>query len=150
RPSARADLARAAGVAHLEDLPLYDLRIALDDEGGTFTLHEEVWFTNTEHTALREVVFRVYANAPPPSHAAPARPPPVTFDRGACADGACTVTGESPSVIAVRPAAPIAPGGHLRVEFDLHGTLPRIDSSRTNVMAQGMESLSMLGAGESS
>ncbi len=146
RPAARAELAR---VTRPDRLPLYDLRLAFNAADRTFTLREELWFTNTERAPMADVVLRVYANAARPSqgHTVVVNPP-VRFVRGECTGETCAVRQESPSVIAVRPRAPLPPGGRLRVVVELSGTLPEIDSSRTNIMAQGMESLSMLGAGE--
>ncbi len=150
RPSARVDLARVAGVAHLEDLPLYDLDVSIDHTAGSFTLHQDVWFTNTENVPLSEVVLRVYANVADPAHPpAAGHRPPVNFVHGECVGSPCTVTAESPSVIAVRPSTPVAPHGRLRMRLDLSGVLQRIDGSRTNVLAQGLEGLmTAFGAGE--
>ncbi|MDB4931492.1 MAG: Aminopeptidase, partial [Myxococcaceae bacterium] len=74
---------------------------------------------------------------------------PVRFGRGACVGATCAVTAESPSIIVVRPSTPVAPGGRLRVAIDLTATLPAIAPGRTNLMAQGMESMSALSSGES-
>ena len=152
RPAARAELARAARVERLDVLPLYDIQLAFDAAPRNVTVREEVWFTNTERAPMRDVVLRVYANAVRPAAEGHGRAavvnPPVRFVRGSCAGDGCAVTQESPSVIVVRPRAPIAPGGRLRVVIELAATLPEIDSARTNIFAQGMESLSMLGASE--
>lgn len=157
RPSVRADVVAASRLARLDALPYYDLRLTIGADGRSYTLHEELWFTNNERTPLNELVLRLYGNAtvsPPPSGSgAQGRTvvlhPPIAFVRGSCPDASCTVTHEALSVLAVRPTAPIAPGGHLRVALDLTGNLPEIDASRTNIFAQGMESLSSLGASES-
>ena len=109
-------LAQAAGPLHR--LPLYDLTLRLADNGRDFTVREAVTVTNTERAPLRDLVLRVYGNAPrPPANAAQggaqaARPsgPPVRFVRGSCEGGACTVAAESPSVVVVRLAQPLAPG----------------------------------------
>jgi hypothetical protein len=148
RPAARAGAAQSAGVASLEDLTYYELGLDVDPSAAQFTLHEEVSFTNTTGTTLNEVVFRLYANVLPRSHPA-TQIPPVTFVSGACsAPYACTVVPESPSAIAVRPSAPLAARGRLRVRFELRGALERIDSSRTNILAQGLEGLTSIGASE--
>lgn len=147
RPAARVDLAATAGVAHIEDLPLYDLDIVLDHSAATFTLHEEIWFTNTDNVPVNEVVFRLYANVTGDA-AQPGHPPRVSLVRGACVGAACSVTSEGPSVIVVHPTAPVVPGGRLRVSMELTGSLQRIASSRTNVLMQSLEGLTQLASGE--
>ncbi len=156
QPAAREDLVRAAGPAHR--LPLYDLTLRLADNGRDFTLHEVVTVTNTERAPLRELVFRVYGNATRPQGATPAAGgptpaggatlagPPVQFVRGSCEGAGCTVRAETPSVIAVRPGQPLAPGATTRITLDLTGTLPEIAPGRTDLMTQGLESLATMGA----
>lgn len=146
RPAERAGAAQAAGVAHAEDLPLYDLSIDLDLAAGAVAVREEVWFTNRESAPLDELVLRIYAN----TTAARARRPAVRFDGGRCLDGAaCTVTAPSAEVLVVRPATPLAPGARLRLGLDLAATLERLAPSRTNLMAQGLEGLASMQSGES-
>ncbi len=146
RPEARADAATAARVAHLEDLPLYDLDVAVDLANRSFTLSEQLWLTNLESTALPEVVLRVYANALPAKGAGAS--PPVRLIEGSCVGGPCTVTPDGASAISVRPQTPLGPGGRLRVKLRLEGLLGSIDSSRTNMLAQGLEGLpGLLGGG---
>lgn len=150
RPGARQSLA-ASGVTALDALPGYDLALTVQPGPRTFSLREELSFTNTGRAPLREVVLRVYANAvrPPSGHAAPAWAPPVRFVRGSCAGVTCAVSAESPSVIVVRPSSPVAPGQRLRAVIQVEGTLPEIAPGRTNLMAQGLESMGSLSAGES-
>jgi|GEM_PF-372878 len=166
RAAERAGAAQAAGVAHAEDLPLYDLSIDLDLGAGAVAVREEIWFTNRESAPLAEIVLRIFANTAHPSAARPApattrrgqrapaaAPPqraPVRFDGGRCLDGStCSVTSPDPGVLVVRPATPLAPGARLRIAVDLGATLERIDSARTNLMAQGLEGLTSMQSGES-
>ncbi|MFO0626341.1 MAG: M1 family aminopeptidase [Polyangiales bacterium] len=154
RSSARGDAATAAGVGSLDALPRYDLTVRLDDAGRAFTVDEVFSFTNPERAPMREVVLRVYANATRPAgHAQGGRTtviPPMRFVRGSCEMAGCTVASESPSVLVLRLASPLAPGGRLRARIAYEGTLDEIAASRTNVLAQGMESLAAMGAGEGS
>ncbi len=155
RPGVRAGVARSAGLRSLDLLPRYDLTVTIDPNGRRFTLNEEVWFTNTERVPLPDLVFRVYGNAVRPSStpAGAGRPrvvPAVRFVRGQCSERPCTVSEETPSVLTVRPATPLAPGQRIRVTFALEGNLPEIDASRTNILAQGMESMASMGASEGS
>jgi hypothetical protein len=139
RPEARADAAAAAGVRRLEDLPLYDLDVSIDATAKTFTVREDLWLTNTGSSPLAEVVLRVYADALP---AKSGSAPPVRLVSGSCViGGPCLVEPDGPSAISVRPTAPMAPGGRLRVSLALAGVLDTIDSSRTNLLAQGLEGL---------
>ena len=152
RPAGRAGAAQAAGVAHAEDLPLYDLSVDLDLAAGAVAVREEVWFTNRESAPLDELVLRIYANTTTPgtASAAHSRRPAVRFDGGRCLDGAaCTVTAPSADVLVVRPATPLAPGARLRLGVDLGATLERIAPSRTNLMSQGLEGLASMQSGES-
>lgn len=152
RPSARQSLA-ASGVTALDALPGYDLTLTVQPSARTFTLREELYFTNTERAPMREVVLRLYANAvrPPPARGSGAPPwtPPLRFVRGSCVGSTCAVSAESPSVIVLRPSSPIAPGQRVRAVIDVEATLPEIAAGRTNIMAQGMESMSAMSAGES-
>ncbi len=151
RPAARQSLG-SSGVGPLDSLPGYNLTLTVQPTARTFALHEELYFTNTERSPMREVVLRLYANAVRPPARRPGEPawaPPVRFTRGACVATTCAVSAESPSVLVVRPGAPLAPGARLRVTLDLEATLPEIAAGRTGLMAQGMESLSALSAGES-
>jgi hypothetical protein len=147
RPSARVDVAKAAGVKSLEDLPLYDLGLSLDVAKGTFTLDEEIWFTNVESKPLDEVVLRIYANSSEGGTAG-AKKPLVSLVKGSCVAPSCMVKTEHASTIAVKPSSPIAPGAHLRIQLTLKGELDVIEDGRTNVFAQSLESLSTLGGGE--
>jgi len=146
RPWARAALPSAAGLQRFDQLPFYDLALTLAPGERGFTLREEIWFTNNERAPMPEVLLRVYANATRRAQG----DPPVRYTVGRCATVACTIRQESPSVIAVRPRVPLAPGVTLHITLELQGRLDEIEASRTNILAQGLESLSMLGAGESS
>lgn len=152
RPAARADAVAAARLPAADALPRYDLAIRLDEGGRRFTLDETFHFTNTERAPMREVVLRVYANATrPAAGTAGARAtviPPMRFVRGRCELVGCAVVAESPSVLVLRLASPLAPGGRLRARLAYEGVLDEIPPSRTNLLAQGMESLAAMGAHE--
>ncbi len=152
RPAARQTLA-ASGVTALDALPGYDLRLTVQPTTRTFTLREELYFTNNERAPMREVVLRLYANAirPPAPRAGAASPwtPPLRFVRGSCVGATCAVSAESPSVIVLRPSTPLAPGQRIRAVLDVEATLPEIAAGRTNLLAQGMESMSAMSAGDS-
>jgi len=147
RPEQRADAARAAGVQHLEDLPLYDLDLDVDLAAPRYTLEERLWFTNLESAPLSEIVLRLYPNETRKAASEPE--PPVRLVSGACEGGAtCTVAMDGPSAISVRPSKPVPAGGRLRIKVVLSGRLEVIDKSRTNLMAQGLEGLASLGSTE--
>jgi hypothetical protein len=144
RPEARAGMAHALGVARTEDLTLYDLDLAYDPPAAAFTLSEDVWFTNTTSEPLADLVFRIYANASPPDSG-----PLVVFLSGTCpTDSRCVVTTPNPSAVRIQPSSALAPGDRLRISLALKGNLTRIDSSRTNLMSQGLEGMmAMMGGG---
>jgi hypothetical protein len=133
-------------VARLEDLPLYDLDISVDPDAARFSLGEEVWFTNTTGAPLPDLVFRVYVNAAP----AEGSLPQVRFVSGSCVDGPrCVVTVATPSAVRVAPEGGIPEGGRVHLKLSFEGVLTRVDSSRTNLMAQGLEGVrSILGGGD--
>jgi len=141
RASARRGLPRAAGVARLEELTLYDLDLDLNLDRRSYDLQERIWFSNRGGGPLREIVLRVYGNAV-------AGPAPVELRGGACRGRPCTVEAEGPTTLVVRLATPLRPGERLRVDLHLRGRLRVIDSSRTNVLSQGLESLTNLGSAE--
>ena len=152
-PSLRGDARRNAFTAAQtapDALPRYDLTLRLDDDGRRFTLGESFSFTNTTSSPMSEVVLRVYANAARPASqgARTTVIPPIRFTQGRCENVRCDVTAPSPSVIVLRFASPLAPGGRLRAQLSLEGTLDEIAASRTSLLAQGMESLMSMGAAE--
>jgi len=143
REPERVGLERAAGVARLEDLPLYDLNVYIDPDAGLFDLTEELWFTNREPEALREIHLRIYGNAEP-EPGKPAPPPVVTMSSGHCVAVSCTVTSPSPSLLVVTPSQPVSPGGRLRIRLVLGGALPRRNPEDTGLIAQSLGSLGAL------
>ncbi len=74
----------------------------------------------------------------------------VTLVSGGCNGAVCGVTASSASTIVVKPDASVAPGGRVEIALKLTGKLEAIDSSRTNMLSQSIEGLSMLGGGEAS
>lgn len=138
RESQRAGLPERLEVARLEQLEHYDLHVAVEDELRAFGLREVVHVTNDERAPWREVALRIFANV----IATPGEAPPVSMIAGECLDGvSCTIEQTAPSILVVRPSAPIAPGATLRVQLDLQGRLREIDASRTTMMAQSQEGL---------
>ena len=145
RPDARVGLAQALGVTRIEDLPLYDLDLSYDPAQATFTLGEDVWFTNTTGAPLSDLVLRIYANASPPDGG-----PQVRFVSGSClADARCGFSMASPSAVRVALLNPLPPGGHVRFKLALTGALTRIDASRTNFLSQGLEGMRAIFGGGS-
>lgn len=146
RPSARAALPASAGLTRLDAIPLYDLELDANPEAQSFRVRQELYFTNLERTPLADLVFRLYANGTRRAANGAVIMPPIRLLRGGCRDErgvelSCTVLAESSAVITARPAQPIAPDARIRVWLELEGRLDAIDSSRTNLLAQGMESL---------
>lgn len=147
RPSERAGLASALGVGTLSSLPLYDLHVSIDDQLRGFGLRERVVVTNDDTRPWRDVTMRIFVNAA----IAPGASAPVRFLEGRCLDGvSCEFEQPSPSVLVVRPSAPIAPGAHLRFELDLQGVMPEIEDDRLSMMSQGLESLASIEGGQAS
>lgn len=145
RPEERAALASELGVTSLSSLPLYDLHVAIDDQLRGFGLRETVVVTNVDAQPWRDVAMRIFVNAA----VAPGAAPNVRFLDGRCLDGvSCEFEQRSPSVLVVRPSAPLAPGAHLRFELDLQGTMPEIEDDRLSMMSQGLESLAALEGGQ--
>lgn len=148
RPGQRADLATRAGIRNLDELPLYDLDLDVDVDKATFELKEKVFFTNRESKPLDEVVLRIYGNSTE-GGTATSGGPLVAFGSGSCVGQTCEVKSEGPSTISVKPAKTLAPGDRLVIEMKMSGRLEEIDASRTNLLAQSIESLPMLGGAES-
>jgi hypothetical protein len=151
RPATRAGLPGSAGLARMDALPLYDLDLEVNPEGHAFRVREELYFTNNERAPLEDVALRLYANTSRRASNGSVILPPLRVMTAGCRDEAgrslaCAVDTSAPSVVSVRPSQPIAPGGRIRLWFELEGRLDAIDASRTNFMAQGMESLSHITA----
>lgn len=147
RVEERAGLAAALGVSALDALPLYDLHLSIDAGLRGFGLRERVVVTNGETRPWVDVVMRIFVNAPVSAR----RAPPVRLLEGRCLDGVrCTFEQPSPSVVRIRPEAPLAPGSSLRFELDLQGTMASIDDERLTMLGQGLESLAALEGGVTS
>jgi hypothetical protein len=150
RPSTRATLPASTGLTDLTALPLYDLELDVNPEAHTFTVREELWFTNTESAPMSELVLRLYANTPHRTSAGAVVLPPIRYVRGHCTDAQqnpviCTIASDNPAIITVQLPQGLPPQGRIRVNLSLDGRLDTIDSSRTNMLAAGMESLSAIG-----
>src|SRR5882724_7834271 len=141
RPGLRSSAALIAGVSKVEDLVLYDLDVKLDADRNSFTLREVVYLTNESSLPRDEWVFRLYSNV---GKAAQPLQVPVWFGKGRCIDSECSVLPEGPTIVTVRPRAPVPSGGRIKVSLELTGTLEQIEPSRTNLLAQGMEGLAAL------
>jgi hypothetical protein len=142
RPEARAGLEGKLGVRTLEELPFYDLDASVDLRAAKFTLREDVWLTNSTSERWNDVVLRLYANA---SSARDGSAAPEQLVLGSCPGSApCTVSAESKTALVVHPAVPVAPGGKLHVNLVLDGTLEKIDSARTSLLAQSLEGMKSL------
>jgi hypothetical protein len=148
RPAARQAALRGVGVTRADELPLYELGIDVDLGAGVAAVREELWFTNREAAALDELVLRIPANSVRAGEAGREQARlPVRFVGGRClGDTTCTLTSPSSDVVIVRTATPLAPGGRLRVSIELGVTLARIESSRTTLLAQGIEGLAAMGS----
>ena len=111
RPTEPRDgLAERVGAASLDELELYELHVAVEDELRAFGLREIVHLRNDERAPWPEIALRVFANAV----GAPGETPPVSMIAGECLDGvSCTIEQTAPSIIVVRPSAPLAPGARL-------------------------------------
>ncbi len=143
RPKVIAQLPAITGLRNLEDLPFYDLKIDLDIENGTYKLQETLWFTNTGETPLDNIVLRLYGNTAGTKDSD--RDLPVQFLGGRCLKPVpCQVVLDGSSAVRVLPAAPIARGGRIRIEMDMVGHLQQIDSSRTNILVQGLEGMATM------
>jgi hypothetical protein len=146
RPEQRAGLAERVEVARLEDVPLYDLHLSIEERLRAFGLRETIYVTNDERAPWSEIVLRVFANAVGGAEGAA---PPVSMVASECLDGvSCTIEQTAPSVIRVRPARPLAPGARLRIQLDLQGRTRSIEAAQTAMGAQGIASLgAMMGEG---
>ncbi len=144
RPSMQPALVAAIAPRTADQLPLYDMDIDLDLGSARFTLTQMLWWTNTEQSAQPDLAFRIYANT---AATLASKEAPVRFIEGHCPeDPACVIAQPTPDLITVTPSAPIAPLQRFRVELRVEGKLTRIDSSRTNMLAQGLESMATMGS----
>jgi Peptidase family M1 domain len=145
RPDARAGLEGKLGVRTLEELPFYDLDASVDLSGGKFSLREDVWLTNMGAEPWNDVVLRLYANA---SSARDGTTPPERLISGSCLGSvACTVSADTKTALSVHPASPVIPGARLHVNVVIEGTLEKIDSARTSLLAQSLEGMKSLATG---
>ncbi len=144
RPNVRAGMPKAAGVRDLKDLPLYDLHITLDARRRAYILKQKTWYTNSGKAPMDEIVFRLYANTVGTEKRS-SNEIPVRFLEGRCEnDMQCTVTADGASVIRAKLASPLPVGGRVRIAMELTGRLQYIDSSRTNILTQGLEGMATM------
>jgi hypothetical protein len=137
----RRAAAEAVAPLQLNQLPFYDLDLALADDQATFQMVEDIYYTNTTGVPQTSLVLRLYANAVGESAQ-------VLLSGSECVGLSCQVRWDNRSVFEVRPATPLPPNGRLHVRLQLRGTLQHIDPSRNNMMAQAMEGLAGSGASE--
>ena len=144
RPSMHEPFKRAIAPLSPSQLPLYDMALDLDLGSAHFDLKQMVWWTNTDAEAMPDLAFRVYANT---AATLQGKDAPVRLIKGACPeDAACVIEQATPDLITVRPSRPILAGERFRVALHVDGKLTRIDSGRTNMLAQGLESMASMGS----
>ncbi len=129
----------------LEDLPLYDLQLALEPDLGSFSVDETVYFTNRGATPLADLVFHVDANA-----GRPAGRELVRLTSANCLEKSCQLRRISPGTVRLVLSHALAPRERLRVNFRLQGHPEVIAASRTTLLGQSVEGLSAFGGGGSS
>lgn len=137
RPGVSRAAKEALGLKALEDLPLYELKVTFGEDLRTFSLEQTVWFTNRESTPLDDLVFRLFANA----RKGPDERPPLVLVSGQCPDVECTSHWDARSVLWIRPATPIAPGGRIKVRYVFDGRLEAIRPDRTKMLTQAVEGM---------
>lgn len=124
------------------ELPLYELELALSDDLGKLELEETLHFTNGTGASLDEVVLRIYANAV-------GEAPPVTFSKGSCSFGpSCALSAASPSTLVAKLDKPLPPGERVKIRLALSAELRPIAPGRTSMLAQGLESIERLKSGK--
>lgn len=126
-------------VGPLDAVTLYDLDVRLADDQRSFTLTEDVYFTNTLGAGLPDVVLRIHANDV-------AQTPPVTLEGAECVGAPCQVDHDGRSAVLFRFAQPLPPNGRVKLRVRLRGALEHLEPSRTGMMAQAMEGMRRLGA----
>lgn len=138
-------VSRLAGINHLNDLPLYDLQVELDSAAGSFTLSQNIWYTNTTGASLAEIVLRLYSNTVGTRTASDRSSASVRLVAGLCTRGPeCHIEPVSESALSVRLHHELPPGGRVCIRLDLTGKLQHIHSSRTNLFAQGLEGMATM------
>ncbi len=141
RSSAARALPAAAGLSDVSDLTHYQMDLDIDVDDGRFTLGETIDYRNDTGQPQGEIVLRVYANTVD-------GPPPVHLTHAHCLGTHCDTHIDNATALTFRPAAPLAPGARIRMYVGLEGRLRVTDSSRTNMMAQGLEGMATLGSNE--
>ncbi|RZO64797.1 MAG: hypothetical protein EVA89_03575 [Sandaracinaceae bacterium] len=139
RPAERARAVSQAGLGAPNALPLYDMTIDVADDLRSFTMEEEAWVHNDSSAPWGSVVFRVFVNT--------TRADAVRLESLSCEAVRCDHEQPDASAIVVSPAAPVPPGGWLRVRMRLRGTLQVVEAERLTLMGQGLESLGALSGG---
>lgn len=144
RPSMHEPFKQAIAPLSPSQLPLYDMALDVDLGSAHFDLKQMVWWTNTDAEAMPDLAFRVYANT---AATLQGKEAPVRLIKGTCPeDTACVIEQATPDLITVKPSRPILAGERFRVALHVDGKLTRIDSGRTNMLAQGLESMASMGS----
>jgi len=142
RESERREAASNAGVKALDALPLYELELDVSDDLAEARVEESLHYSNTTGAPLDELVLRVHANAA-------VETPPVKLVRSACERGPkCAVVELAPSFFQVKLEQPLPPAARLELRLAFQARLSIIEPGRTNLLAQGFESLERLKAGK--
>jgi Peptidase family M1 domain len=142
RAGERIDTAKRAGLVSLESIPLYDLKVSIDPNAGTFDLDEQAYLTNQHDESLRTLVFRIHGN---PNTAGTRAATRIRLLRGACQGRPCEMQQGPPSVITVVFEDPLPAKARVRVHFELTGVLERIDPAETGFFAQSLAGIMSMG-----
>lgn len=152
REQERTNTASRAGLSSLEALPLYDLTLQIDPDGGTYSLEQQTYFTNTLSEPLDRIVFRVYGapksskkmqpkSSPTDGKYPSAQTTKVILTRGGCELRPCRVTQGAASWIDVALETPLLPGEKLRINMQFDGRLSRVNPAELGLIAQSIQSM---------
>lgn len=145
RPEALVGLPGQLGVASLDDLPRYEIDLALDDVSGTLAGRLVLTYTNVTGGPVEALPLLLYPNVAgelgaPAADAATLAVSAVTTLEGPPA-GASTVR---PSMLEVRFATPVEPGARVRLELRYRGRLRVLPPGSTELLAQAPSAPAML------
>lgn len=148
QPSARAGLERQLGVSSLDELPVVEIDQALDDVGGTFSARMILGYTNRTGVPLSVLPLVLAPNTSEELGVSAAQSGRLTVSEATTLEGPPSrLAIARPSLVEVRFASPIPPGGRVRVALRYAGRLRQLAPDANDAFAQAMGSIGAMSGG---
>ncbi|MBI2901468.1 MAG: hypothetical protein HYY17_14885 [Planctomycetes bacterium] len=147
RPEARDGIERHLGIRRLEDLPLYDIRQAVDDVTGTFSARMTLRYANLTGRPIEKLPLLLHPNdAADLGSAQPGAGAMAVSSVETLEGPASRWEAARPGMVLVGFGKPVAPGERVTLAVRYSGRFRVLQANANDPYAQGMASLGSLGS----